>query len=144
MAEQKQDNVVSAKFVGIMIAGFKLESTEDEQEEFKNTLESLVAMAITKKDEPFDIESAMKYPDEQGLSEDKGDIVNLKIANKFFKTNNIQIDQMMYCPLDQDKYDSTGRQPKFRGLYPDLTFGLFCKDKKGKSWKFDIYCSHKK
>ena len=144
MAVQVQDNAASAKFVALMMLGFKLESNEDEQEEFKKTLESVVAWAIPKEDEPFDAELAMKCSDKQGSFQDECNIHELKIANKFFKTNNMQIDQVMHSLIDQDNYDSTERQPKFRGLYSDSTFGLICKDTKRKSWKIDIYCSHEK
>ena len=128
MAEQK-DNGTSAEVVGkVIVGGWKLKQSEEEYNEFKKALESLVALAITKKGDPFDLDSAIKYPTEQGLSEDAKDIANLKIANQFFNTNKLKIEQMMYCPLDQDKYDSTKRQPRFRGLYPDFTLGIFCKD----------------
>lgn len=144
MAEQKDASGPSAEVVGqVIVGGWKLKESEEQRDEFKKALESLVAMAITKKGDPFDLDSAIKYPTEQGLSEDAEDIANLKIANEFFKSNKLKIEQMMYCPLDQDKYDSTERQPRFRGLYPDFTLGLFCKDAKRKSWKFDIYFSHK-
>eukprot|EP01083_Nonionella_stella_P253514 872254_1 len=131
MAEQKE-SAISATVVGTTAAANLLKSSKDEQKQFQNILEEIVKVALKNKDDPFDIESAIKWPKEQGLSEDKNDIKKFEIANKYFKTNGLKIDNMMYCPLDMDSWDITERTPKFSGLYPDYSIGLFCKDKNGK------------
>merc|ERR1719461_1830226 len=102
-----------------------LKSSDEDLVEFQKIMVDLIHYALTEKDDPFDVEGAIKYPKEvwDGPITEK-----LKNAKEFMTKNGMSIEQMFFCPTGDD------RKPKFRGLYPEVQFEFYCKDKNGESW----------
>ena len=115
-----------------------LKSSDEEFAAFGQTMALLVYQALTARDDPFGLESDIKYPKESSLSNEAHIVEKLTIAKGFMSKNGMTIEQMFFCPTDGD------RESKFRGLYPDVQLSFKCKDKEGESWLFYLLFSVKK